>query len=86
MFYRFLINYIINGKSAKEITKIANALHNELAGNEDYVNSAIIINFRGTNLDIYLWPEECKHPIPEMLRSYADFMIFCRRVISNENN
>ena len=86
MFNKFVVNYIITGKTDKEITKIANALHNELVGNEDYVNSAILINFQGTDLNIYVWPEECKQPIPDMLRSYADFMIFCSWVISNEYN
>lgn len=86
MFYRFVINYSVTGKNDEEIAKIADALHKELAGNEDYVNSAIVINFRGPNLTIYLWPEECKQPIPDMLRSWAEFMIFCNWVVNNENN
>lgn len=86
MFYRFFVNYSVTGKNNEEIAKIADALHKELAGNEDYVNSAILLNFRGPNLTVYLWPKECKQPIPDMLRSYANFMTFCSGVISNEHN
>ena len=85
MFDVFLVNYRIEGLSVEETTKVANALLGALVGNEDYINSEIIIRFYETIIEINIWPEECKNPVPEMLRSYADLMIFCRRTIYENN-
>ena len=49
----------------KTIKEIGNHIHNQLIGNEDYINSNI-----GINLDedqVLLWIDDCKGDIPDII-------------------
>ena len=65
-----------------EVEKVAIALHKALRGNDDYIQSHILVHYNNNYVSVTIWPEHCNEPIPKFLESNKAFIIFAKHAMA----
>lgn len=76
----FSFAYEYTNVDHKKVANVAEALHKYLCENasQDYVDSNIVLEWGlAEHVAVYIWPIECKGPIPAIFKSWETFVYFC---------
>ena len=75
------LTIILEDKATKEVTTLANSIHNSLVGNQDYIDSNIVLNYETEKeieeVTVFFSKDDCKNPeyIREQAKQIIDLFI-----------
>lgn len=81
----FRFGYCYAGK-VSDAAVIARAVHTALAGNVDYISSAILVAYGNgcSHVSVDIWPDELGEDLPEFLTDYRSFITFCNKALQED--